>query len=63
MKLMILFFPSVDELVRFRWAIDPKVYEANLREHTLFCLCNEEQVELANYVYGAHVLELQPSYN
>ena len=63
MKLMVLFFPSADDLVHFRWATNPKVYQANLREKTLFCLCDEDEAELANYVYGATVLEVQPSYN
>lgn len=63
MKLMVLFFPSADDLVRFRWATNPKVYQANLQEKTLFCLCNEDDAELATYVYGATVLEVQPSYN
>ena len=63
MKLMVLFFPSADDLLRFRWAINPKVYQANLQERTLLCLCDEEQAELANYVYGATKLEVQPSSN
>ena len=63
MKLMVLFFPSADDLIRFGRAINPRVYQANLEEGTLFCLCDEEDAELANYVYGATKLEVQPSYN
>ena len=63
MKTIILLFPSVDKLIRFRLAIDPEVFEVNLKTKTLFCCCNEDQVELANYVYGAAVLEIQFSQN
>ena len=63
MKLTVLFFSTADDLIRFRWAINPKVYQADLQEKSLFCLCDEEQAELAKYVYGARILEVQPSYN
>jgi len=63
MKLIILLFPSADKLIRFRLAIDPKVYEVDLKKKTLFCFCDEDQVELADYVYGASILEMQPSKN
>jgi hypothetical protein len=63
MKLVILLFPALDKLVRFRMAVDPKVYEADLEMNTLFCFCNEDQVELANYVYGASCLEIHTALN
>ena len=63
MKLVILLFPTVDQLFRFRMAVDPKVYEADLKTKTLFCFCNEDQVDLANYVYGASILEVQSTHN
>ncbi|MBO9681076.1 MAG: hypothetical protein J7502_00145 [Flavisolibacter sp.] len=63
MKLIILFFPSADKLIRFRLAINPKVVEENLHARTLFCCCNEDQMELAEYVYGASIFEMQGSLN
>jgi len=63
MKLVILLFPALDKLFRFRMAVDPKVYEVDLKSKTLFCFCNEDQVELANYVYGASILEVQATNN
>ncbi|MGZ3952556.1 MAG: hypothetical protein ACXVBZ_14250 [Flavisolibacter sp.] len=63
MKLLVLFFPSTDELIGFRWAINPKVYQADLDQKTMLCLCDEEQAELANYVYGASILEVHHSDN
>lgn len=63
MKLVILLFPSPDHLLRFRMAVDPKVYEADLKYKTLFCFCNQDQVELANYVYGARILDAQATDN
>lgn len=63
MKLMVLLFPSADKLIRFRMAADPKIYEADLKNRTLFCFLNEEQAELADYVYGAKVLQMQASSN
>jgi hypothetical protein len=63
MKLMVLLFPSLDKLIRFRLAINPRIYEINLKDKSLFCLCDEEQAELAGYVYGARALELPASQN
>jgi hypothetical protein len=63
MKLIILLFPSVDKLIRFRLAIDPKVLQQNLNSKTLFCRCDEDQMELAKYVYGASIFEMQNSLN
>jgi len=63
MKLMVLLFPTVDKLIRFRLAIDPKIYEVNLKEKSLFCLCNEDDVELAGYVYEAKALDIPGSQN
>ena len=63
MKLVILLFPDPDQLMRFRWAIDPKVYQVDLENNSLFCFCDEDQMELANYVYGASVLEVQGGQN
>ena len=63
MKLVILLFPDPDQLMRFRWAVDPKVYQVDLENNSLFCFCDEDQVELANYVYGASVLEVQGGQN
>ena len=60
---MVLLFPTSDKLIRFRLAVNPKIYEVNFKEKTLFCLCNEEQVELENYVYGAEILNMQVSQN
>ena len=63
MKLVILLFPTLDKLTRFSLAVDPKVYEADLEKKTMFCFCNEDQVELANYVYGASVVDVQMGWN
>jgi len=63
MKLVILSFPALDKLVRFRQAVDPKVYEVDLKKKTMFCFCNEDQVELASYVYGASILEVRATHN
>ena len=63
MKLVILLFPALDKLIRFRLAVDPKVYEVDTKNKTMFCFCNEDQVELANYVYGARVLEVHATHN
>jgi hypothetical protein len=53
----------LDKLIRFRVAINPRIYEINLKDKSLFCLCDEEQAELAGYVYGARALELPASQN
>jgi len=63
MKLVILLFPAPDQLIRFRWAVDPKVYQVDLENNSLFCFCDEDQVELANYVYGASVVDVQMGWN
>ena len=59
MKLVILLFPALDKLLRFRLAVDPKVYEVDFKKKTMFCFCNEDELELANYVYDASILEMQ----
>jgi hypothetical protein len=61
MKLNLLVFPSVDKLIRFKIAIDPKILELNLKTKTIFCYCTEDETELASYVYDAGILEMQPS--
>jgi hypothetical protein len=63
MKLIVLLFPSVDKLIRFRVAAEPRIYEMDLKEKSLFCLCNEDQVELAGYVYGAKAVDVPTSQN
>ena len=63
MKLVILLFPALDKLIRFRLAVDPKVYEVDLEKKTLFCFCNDDQLELASYVYEASILEMKASHN
>ena len=59
MKLVILLFPALDKLLGFRLAVDPKVYEVDMEKKTMFCFCNDDELELANYVYDASILEMQ----
>jgi hypothetical protein len=61
MKLKLLVFPSVDKLIRFRIAIDPKILGLDFKTKTIFCYCTEDETELASYVYDAGIFEMQPS--
>jgi len=63
MKLILLLFPSVEALIRFRLVADPTILKVNLNARILFCLCSDHQLELAEYVYEARVIEPQPSLN
>jgi hypothetical protein len=63
MKWILLSFPSADQLIGFTLAVDPGVLKMDLDTKTLFCCCNDYQVELANYVYEASVLEMPLSLN
>ena len=63
MKLIVLRFPSLDDLIKFRLVADPTIFDINPDKKTLFCICTDHQLELAEYVYEARLLEFQPSLN
>ena len=61
MKLNLLVFPSVDKLIRFNIAVDPKVLEVTFSTKTISCYCTDDDAEIARYVYDAVIFEMQPS--
>lgn len=61
MKLNVLVFPSLEKLIKFKIAVDPKILGININAKTISCYCTDDEAELASYVYDAGVFEMQPS--
>jgi hypothetical protein len=59
MTLVILQFPNLEQLAKFRLALKETYLEMNVRKLTLNCSCSSEMVHEAITYYGAKVGPVQ----